>query len=96
GTTLYELSAIGVPMVAVPVVENQAANARGVRELGVGLSLDDTRWATDDVARAVGLLGKSEDLRRELSRKARTVVDGLGARRVYEAVARIHPTSKKG
>lgn len=81
GSTLYELSRMGVPTVAVPIVENQRGNARGFADCGCGLASD-----FESLALAVGVLAGDSDLRRSLSARARTLVDGLGARRIVREV----------
>ena len=39
GITLYELCAVGVPTVAVPIVDNQLANALGFAKRGCGAAI---------------------------------------------------------
>ncbi len=82
GSTLYELACMGVPTVAVPVVENQEGNVRGFDWLGCGLasSLDS---APSVVARAAG----DRALRERLSVRGRSLVDGRGAKRIARALA---------
>lgn len=86
GSTLYELACIGVPVVAAPVVENQRANADGLEGRGLGRSLRGADWGPRDVAAAVAELAGSYELRRGFSSACRRLVDGRGARRVYEAM----------
>lgn len=54
GTTLYELYTLGVPTIAVPIVENQLANAKGYEKTGIGKALIATAWDSIDVAKLVG------------------------------------------
>lgn len=53
GTTLYELYTLGVPTIAVPIVENQLANACGFKEMGYGKALIVTVWDSEDIAKLV-------------------------------------------
>lgn len=77
GSTLYELSRMGVPTVAVPIVENQRGNARGFADCGCGLASDFEGLAT-----AVRALVIDSALREDLAARARSLVDGRGARRI--------------
>lgn len=86
GTTLYELAALGVPTVAIPVVENQMANILGWSSLGLGPCMPDVGWGEGELRRAVAELGMSPVLRRECSEKLSSLVDGGGARRIVEAI----------
>lgn len=86
GTTLYELACVGVPMVAAPIVDNQVGNAKGIADLGLGRSLKRIGWTADDVRRAVSDLARSYDARCAVSAKGRELIDGRGARRIYDAV----------
>lgn len=86
GTTLYELAALGVPTVAVPVVENQMANVTGWSSLGLGPCVRGVGWGEDELCEAVAGLGASSALRRECSKKLSSLVDGGGARRIVEAI----------
>ena len=53
GTTLYELCALGVPTIAVPVVENQLVNARGFQKERCGYALITIAWNNDDIAKLI-------------------------------------------
>lgn len=77
GSTLYELSRMGVPTVAVPIVENQRGNAQGFADCGCGLASD-----FESLASAVRALVIDSALREDLAARARSLVDGLGARRI--------------
>lgn len=77
GSTLYELSCMGVSTVAVPIVENQRGNAQGFANCGCGLASD-----FEGLAFAVRALVADSVLREDLAARARLLVDGLGARRI--------------
>lgn len=50
GTTLYELYTLGISTIAVPIVENQLANAKGFEKMEHGKALARTRWGSKDIA----------------------------------------------
>ena len=78
GTTAWELSFLGVPMLVLVLAENQRSNAERLAQAGVAVHTsiaklaDDLRSLLADVAR-----------RAEMSRRARALVDGLGTLRVW-------------
>lgn len=49
GTTLYELSAVGVPTLAFPMVENQIRNVIGFADRGLGIALPEYSESTEGV-----------------------------------------------
>jgi len=87
GSTCWELAFMGLPAVVVVLAENQEGIAAGLGKAGVVLNLS---WHTEvsiaQVANTlVGLL-EDCDLRRQMSRQGRELVDGLGAERVVESM----------
>jgi len=86
GSTLYELSCIGVPTVAVPIVENQIENANGFANRGLGLALDKLDWNEVDLAKRVTDLSQSYDTRLRYSRAMADHVDGKGAERIARCI----------
>ena len=82
GTTLYELCCMGVPTVALPIVENQMANAKGFSRLGVGLSVSHIGWSTNNVIELVAEVSKSSKLRTAFQNRMKECVDGLGTSRI--------------
>lgn len=82
GTTLYELCAIGVPTITVPIVENQLPNARGFRKMGLGLVVDTSDHFVDRIASTVEELATDCAKRQDESNRMRSSVDGLGAERI--------------
>lgn len=85
GTTLYELAAIGVPTIALPIVANQLANVRGVAKLGLAPEAVDINWHADDVARLVSQM-LSQDQRLRFHHRMHQVVDGTGAAKIAAAL----------
>lgn len=53
GTTLYELYTLGVPTIAVPIVENQLANVRGFKKMGYGLTLVSLSWNAINISNLI-------------------------------------------
>lgn len=84
GSTLYELSCMGVPTVAVPIVENQLGNAQGFADRGCGLVS-----GFEDLATAVRVLADDWNLREGLATCARSFVDGRGAERIAHELLRL-------
>ena len=78
GTTAWELSFLGVPMLVLVLAENQRANAEQLSQTGAAIHTsipklaDDLRSILADAPR-----------RAEMSRRARALVDGLGTFRVW-------------
>ncbi|MEO6143788.1 MAG: GNAT family N-acetyltransferase [Dermatophilaceae bacterium] len=83
GTSVWELCCIGVPMAVVWVVDNQRVGYERVVRAGAALGLGGPRLGRD--VDAVGLLAtalKDPQVRADLVRAGRDMVDGLGAWRV--------------
>jgi hypothetical protein len=92
GITLYEACAMGVPTLAVPVVDLQRRPVEAMVRLGAATSVDGAGNAPPEparvVRRALELLGQTSR-RRSLSRRGQAVVDGRGASRVARLLHRI-------
>jgi spore coat polysaccharide biosynthesis predicted glycosyltransferase SpsG len=85
GVTLYEACALGVPVVALPVVTAQHPTVRAAACRGA--AIDTGRPPVDDcmvsrTADAVAALLQNPNLRRRQSQAAKALVDGDGAARV--------------
>lgn len=89
GSTLYELACVGVPTIALPVVDNQMENARGFNERELGLVITDDRWESDQVHELLLELIEDYPKRLECSCRMREVVDGKGALRIANALLAI-------
>lgn len=83
GTTVWELAHLGVPMIVVPIAENQVPVAETLSALGAGavLRADNLSAQAGGLELVVQLLA-DQARRLELSRRARELVDGKGAERV--------------
>ena len=87
GQTLYELARMGVPTIAVPVVENQMGNIKAAKKSSL---IEYAGWWEEPniLDRLVECIDNLRDRsRREgISVKAQELVDGQGALRVSESV----------
>lgn len=90
GSTLYELCAMGVPVIAFSFAENQERLVqtfvkRGIAQYGGNYRTDGNKMIQNTIAGLETLL-EDENLRTEYREKARTLVDGKGAGRIAEAI----------
>lgn len=90
GSTLYELCAMGVPVIAFSFAENQERLVqtfvkRGIAQYGGNYRTDGNKMIQNTIAGLETLL-EDENLRTEYRKKARTLVDGKGADRIAEVI----------
>ncbi len=90
GSTLYELCAVGVPVIAFSFAENQERLVqtfvkRGIAQYGGNYRTDGNKMIQNTIAGLETLL-EDKNLRTEYRKKARTLVDGRGAERIAEAL----------
>lgn len=90
GSTLYELCAMGVPVIAFSFAENQERLVqtfvkRGIAQYGGNYRTDGNKMIQNTIAGLETLL-EDKNLRTEYRKKARTLVDGKGAERIAEAL----------
>lgn len=90
GSTLYELCAMGVPVIAFSFAENQERLVqtfvkRGIAQYGGSYRTDGNKMIQNTIAGLETLL-EDENLRTEYRKKARALVDGKGADRIAEAI----------
>jgi spore coat polysaccharide biosynthesis predicted glycosyltransferase SpsG len=87
GQTLYELARMGVPTIAVSIIDNQQYDIDGLLKAGFieyAGSWEDEHLE-DAIVRACYLLsGREERLKRSVI--GRAIVDGLGASRIVDRV----------
>ena len=87
GSTVWQACCLGLPMLAVAVVDNQMLVADTLRSSGAALCFDGYEDARpvfgDDMVDALHDL-MDQRTRMRLSRTASTLVDGLGASRVLD------------
>lgn len=91
GTTCLELAFMGLPSIVLVLAENQRLIAESLRKKGIALNLG---WHEGiSVAKIVYILTNllfDKDKRMELSHRARKIIDGLGAMRVAECIAKMN------
>ena len=90
GSTLYELCAMGVPVIAFSFAENQERLVqtfarRGITQYGGNYRTDGNKMVQNTIAGLEKLCG-DEALKTEYRRKALQLVDGRGAERIAEAL----------
>lgn len=90
GSTLYELCAVGVPVIAFSFAENQEHLVqtfvkRGIAQYGGNYRTDGNKMIQNTIAGLEKLCG-DEALKTEYRRKALQLVDGRGAERIAEAL----------
>lgn len=90
GSTLYELCAVGVPVIAFSFAENQERLVqtfvkRGIAQYGGNYRTDGNKMIQNTIAGLETLL-EDKNLRSEYRKKAHTLVDGKGAERIAEAI----------
>jgi UDP-2,4-diacetamido-2,4,6-trideoxy-beta-L-altropyranose hydrolase len=78
GTTAWELSFLGVPMVVLVLAENQRSNAEQLAATGAAVHTTTARLGED-----LRALLADAPRRADMSRRARALVDGLGTFQVW-------------
>ena len=93
GSTMYELSAVGVPIICFSFVDNQEKIVEGFRNRDIvcfgGDYLRQGEGMVRDVAAHIGLLCGSAELRKNYSRRQKALVDGQGAMRIARKLCQI-------
>ncbi len=89
GVTAYELAALGVPAIYLCLTKDHAESASAFVKEGMAVSLgvhDDV--SVEGLAEKVRELLGDKEKRTVISQKAASMVDGLGARRIAEAMVK--------
>lgn len=88
GQTACELAAAGTPALAIMVADNTHHNMSGLESKGALLSLGGAHSKTfeDTLIRELKNLAGDTRKRAEMSRAGRALIDGLGAKRVAQAI----------
>lgn len=90
GQTLYELARMGVPTIAVSIIDNQQLDIDGLQKAGFveyAGAWEDARLEDAIVCSCRALTAREERLRRSLI--GRSVVDGLGVCRIVDRITEI-------
>lgn len=94
GSSCLEFACLGVPMVVLQAADNQRGLAAGLERAGAALNLG---WHADvpdaSVVAAVRSLLNGGARRRAMGDAGRSLVDGLGCRRILEVVAALQAPS---
>lgn len=85
GSTCWELLCLGVPMVVLVLSDNQQLNAPALERAGVAVKAD----SIDGVRDAVATLLNHPARMRTMARRGTQLVDGRGAQRVAQVLARL-------
>jgi UDP-2,4-diacetamido-2,4,6-trideoxy-beta-L-altropyranose hydrolase len=90
-TSFWELACLGVPALIVVIADNQRAVARAAENAGAALVLGESNHLDPrNLAAAIAALAADPDRRQRMSESGRNLVDGRGAARVADAVAKIN------
>ncbi|MGQ0430946.1 MAG: GNAT family N-acetyltransferase [Microthrixaceae bacterium] len=85
GSTTWDLALIGVPMIVIPVTDNQAPVADALANGGVASRVDPSEGPEALAAVATRLLRDPESLQ-SMAELGRALVDGMGSARVATAL----------
>ena len=87
GSTCWELAFMGLPAALVVLAENQRLIAEGLASAGFAVNLGEAESLTpQDIAGSLSELVSEREQLARMSAAGRELVDGLGARRVVEAI----------
>ncbi|NLT23676.1 MAG: UDP-2,4-diacetamido-2,4,6-trideoxy-beta-L-altropyranose hydrolase [Syntrophorhabdus sp.] len=87
GTTVFEMAALGVPLLMLQIADNQVPVCKAWQERGYGVNLGViAHLKPEDVLRETSSLMEDEARRKDMSEKGASLVDGRGAGRVTEAL----------
>ncbi len=92
GVTLYEACALGVPTVAIPVVDAQRETIAGFVRKGAATGIVEGPVDMSRVVELVMSLAESRLKRTQIAKRATSLVDGRGAARVAQFVTRLATT----
>ncbi|SFB05685.1 UDP-2,4-diacetamido-2,4,6-trideoxy-beta-L-altropyranose hydrolase [Selenomonas ruminantium] len=90
GTTVYELAAVGVPMMSFAMVDEQTKNAKALEKLGVvdycGCSYMNKMRCVENIKKRLEyFIGHNDELIR-MARQAHRLVDGSGCKKIISAL----------
>ena len=84
GTTLHEAAAAGLPVICLPVADNQRRRAAALDRLGLGILADPD--APGDIAAPLLALARDPARRAAMAARGQALVDGRGATRCAAAI----------
>jgi UDP-2,4-diacetamido-2,4,6-trideoxy-beta-L-altropyranose hydrolase len=87
GTSTWERCCMGLPSLTMNIAFNQDVIAKEAEQAGVLIHLGPASVVTSErLSRSLSELLENEELRQKMSDRSKTLVDGLGTRRVAEAL----------
>lgn len=87
GMTVFELAALGVPVLMLQIADNQVAVARAWQQCGYGVDLGPLeRLDPGELQREIMSLMQDTARRESMSARGKALVDGWGAKRVAQAL----------
>jgi UDP-2,4-diacetamido-2,4,6-trideoxy-beta-L-altropyranose hydrolase len=86
GTSSIERAVLGVPTIAVPIVDNQRANADALAQANAAVVLDMGPGLENELRECVARLLSAAELRDELASSAKQLCDSWGGDRVAAAL----------
>lgn len=93
GSTIYEVSALGVPMIVFYFAENQRQGAEELERLtdivNAGNIAKEPEWVSERVREALRQCIQDKEYRERLSRQERELIDAKGARRIAEQLQKL-------
>ena len=93
GTTVYELAAVGLPVVTFAMVDEQVASAESLARLGVvaysGLCYSSKQGVLNSAISKLEDLVATPEKAAVLATKARSLIDGKGAQRIAKELAEL-------
>lgn len=90
GGTSWELACLGVPMLQAELFDNQHLIATHLHEHGVTSFLGGrARFTPRHIAERASALMRGDEVRLEMTQRGRELVDGRGAGRLLERIARL-------
>ena len=88
GTTCWELAFMGVPALVIILADNQQANAKALEAEGVAVNLGwYSRLFREKIAQKLFEIANHENIRTQMSRRGRFLVDGKGIERILKEFA---------
>ena len=88
GTTCWELAFMGVPALVIILADNQQANAKALEAEGVAVNLGwYSRLFREKIAQKLFEIATHENIRTQMSRRGRFLVDGKGIERILKEFA---------
>jgi len=86
GTTLWECFAIGVPIIAVKIADNQEYNLESCSKANAIIPCTSNNSFKSSLETALNSLLKNKTLRNSLKINGQNICDGMGSKRVANAI----------